>query len=165
MKRLTLMRHAKSSWRMPGLPDVERPLNKRGKRDAPEMGRRLAQRGCDPQRLVSSPARRALATAKAVAKALGRSRTEIEIDDRIYGAGPAELVDVIRGLDDGLDHVMLFGHNPTVTEVVYRLTGTRLDNVPTSGVVDVELDVDAWRDLRDGGGRLVEFDYPKRALP
>jgi phosphohistidine phosphatase len=162
VKRLTLMRHAKSSWKHPGLADEDRPLNKRGKSNAPEMGARLAARGFRPDRMVSSPAKRAWVTALAVAEQIGYPRGEIVEDQRIYGAGSRELIELLRELDDQLQHVMVFGHNPTFTEAAVRLTKAPIDNVPTSGVVDILFEIDSWRDLAEGRGKLQDFDFPKK---
>ena len=98
MKKLVLIRHAKSSWKNPGLRDFDRPLNKRGKADAPEMGRRLALRSLMPDRLLSSPAKRAIRTAEIIAGAIGFPAGRISRMDRLYGAGVAELIGILQGL-------------------------------------------------------------------
>jgi len=161
MKQLILIRHAKSSWKRPELPDRERPLNKRGNRDAPEMGRRLARKKVRPDLVITSPARRARATARKITRELEYA-AEASIDERLFGATAEELLDVVRCIDEGAQHAMLFGHNPEITEFAEELTRERLDNVPTCGVVRIELDIARWNEVEMGSGRLVEFDYPKR---
>jgi phosphohistidine phosphatase len=159
MKTLILVRHAKSSWKKP-LPDHLRPLNKRGKRDVPMMGKRLAKREIEPDAIISSPATRALATAETIAQEIGYPRDEIRVDERLYGASAFELLEIIQELDDHLDCVMLFGHNPGLTDLVNDL-GCDVDNVPTCGVVELEFDIDFWATVGDIDPTHVDFDYPK----
>src|SRR5215510_15416674 len=112
MKTLFLVRHAKSSWKDRTLPDKERPLNDRGKRDAKEMGERLVQRDARPDLVLSSPARRALTTAKIIARELDYKPKNIVVDDRLYAVDADDLLDVIRKVGGESKRVMLFGHNP-----------------------------------------------------
>ena len=121
MRELIIVRHAKSSWKDAGLDDRERTLNKRGERDAPEMGARLARRPDRPDLIVSSPAVRALETARIIARKLEYPRKKIMVEDRLYGAGIVELLDVIRNADDSVTTLMLFGHNPGLTELANHL--------------------------------------------
>jgi phosphohistidine phosphatase len=161
MKTLTLVRHAKSSWDHPGLTDFERPLNQRGIRDAPRMGSRLAARNEPPQSIISSPAVRALTTAKVIASALGYRAAGIIADERLFHAYSEQLLDVIRGFDASLRHVMLVGHNPGLTNLVEQLAQAGIANIPTCGIVVIDFSIDHWRDLSDGAGELLLFDYPK----
>lgn len=165
MRRLLLVRHAKSSWKFPHLSDFERPLNGRGNRDAPHMGKRLAARGLEPDLVLSSPAARALATAKIIAGALGYPEKKIvEIGD-LYGAGIRTFLDALaagekrRGKSET---VMLVSHNPGVTDLVNYLTGASIGNVPTCGVAVIGFDAERWKGIGRGAGRLVDFDYPKK---
>ena len=162
MKRLTLIRHAKSSWRNPELPDFERPLNHRGEQDAPRMGRRLADRGLVPDLLLVSPARRTRLTAEAIAEQLAVDSGRITFDERIYLATVGELVALLRTIDEKLGNVLLVGHNPGITDLANYLVGGRLENVPTCGVFSVELPIPGWRDLERAAGTLVYYDYPKK---
>ena len=123
MKTLFLVCHAKSSRDDPSLPDRERPLDERGLRDAPAMGKRLAERKIKPDLLVSSPAVRALTTAHLIADELGYARDDIAIDDRLYASSADGLLAVVRVLDNKLGSVMLFGHNPEFTDLAQRLSG------------------------------------------
>jgi phosphohistidine phosphatase len=161
MKILTLVRHAKSSWKNPDLADHERPLNKRGERDAPEMGRRLAAQGQCPDLIVTSPAVRAKVTAETIAEAVGYRVGDIVEDERIYEANAGKLLDVIRELDDSHRHVMLFGHNPGFTHLVNRLAEDAVDNVPTCGVVQLEHEGGSWSEVGRLGSMTMDFDYPK----
>lgn len=163
MKKLTLVRHAKSSWKDPHLTDEERPLNQRGRRDAPEMGRRLAERDVVPDLLISSPAERALTTAQLIAEAIGYPPEGIEEEDLLYLAGVDEWMEVIWSLDDALDQVMLFGHNPGLTDLVNTISTLRLANVPTCGVIELAFDIDRWCQVGRVRPRQATFDYPKKA--
>ena len=162
MKRLSLLCHAKSSWKQPELADIERPLNARGKRDAPVMGERLAAAGFRPDLLVTSPARRAARTASRIARAIGYPEDAIRIDREVYFADAAELLRRVRALPPELGHVAIVGHNPSLTEIANTLAGAAIANVPTCGVVRLELDVDAWSEARPRCARVIDFDYPKR---
>jgi phosphohistidine phosphatase len=161
VKILTLVRHAKSSWKHPELTDRRRPLNKRGERDAPEMGRRLAGRGEAPDLIVSSPAVRALTTARTIARAVGHAEDEIVLVESVYHADAEDLLEFVRGLADSYDHVMLFGHNPALTDLVNRLAAEPLDNVPTCGVVRLEHPGATWDGFGRSGPLAMSFDWPK----
>jgi phosphohistidine phosphatase len=160
VKVLILVRHAKSSWKHAGRPDELRPLNKRGKRDAPMMGERLARRGVDPELMLSSPAVRATATAKAFAREIGYPVEEIRIDERLYEADAFELLEVIEELNDALDCVVLFGHNPGLTELANDL-GCDVANLATCGVVELRFDTGRWATIGESEPIYVDLDYPK----
>lgn len=162
MKNLVLIRHAKSSWDDPGLDDLERPLNGRGKRDAPLMGTVLKERGLSPDIILTSPARRALKTAKVVAERLGFPTERLSIDGRIYLCGTATLLDLIQQLPDASDQVVVFGHNPDLTDLVNLLADAGIGNLPTCGAASLDFAVDSWAAVAAGAGRLRFFDYPKR---
>jgi len=162
MRRLTLVRHGKSSWAEPYSGDFDRPLNGRGKRDARLMGERLASRGARPDVIVASPARRARKTARIIAGALGYGKKKIREEPPIYEADVGTLIDIIHHLGGRARHAILVGHNPGFTDLAEDLTGERLGNVPTCGVVTIEYDVDSWGKVSRGRGRLVYFDFPKR---
>jgi len=162
MKRLTLVRHAKSDWSLAGQADWDRPLNKRGQRDAPEMARRLRSRKLKPDLMLSSPAVRALSTASVMARELKVPAALIVQDERLYLATPADMLAVIRELGGEAKHLMVFGHNPGMTELANRLSASdQIDNLPTCGVFTAQFDVRDWSLLDWGSGEDVEFDYPK----
>jgi len=162
MKRLTLVRHSKSDWSLPGQQDWDRALNKRGQRDAPEMARRLRARKLKPDAILTSPAVRALATATIMARELKIAPSIVRQDERLYLAGPADMLTVIRELGGDARHLMVFGHNPGVTEFANRLSaGDRIDNMPTTAVFTATFAVDDWSELDWGSGQDAQFDYPK----
>ena len=162
MRRLTLVRHAKSDWSLPGQVDWDRPLNKRGQRDAPEMARRLRSRKLKPDLMISSPAVRAITTASVMARELKVAATQLRQDERLYLAAPADMLAVIRELGDGAKHLMVFGHNPGITEFANQLSASEhIDNLPTCGVFTALFHLADWADLRWASGQEVEFDYPK----
>jgi phosphohistidine phosphatase len=162
MKRLTLVRHSKSDWSLPGQQDWDRALNKRGQRDAPEMARRLRARKLKPDAILSSPAVRALATATIMARELKIAPSIVRQDERLYLAGPADMLTVIRELGGNARHLMVFGHNPGITEFANRLSaGDRIDNMPTSAVFTATFAIDDWSELDWASGRDAQFDYPK----
>ena len=162
MKTLTLIRHAKSSWKYPGLDDMDRPLNRRGGRDAPLMGDILAERGCHPDAVFASPALRALRTAEMIATAIRYPQQRIMLDDRLYHADAGDLLDVIKSMDDSLGWVACVGHNPGMTDLANYLGRQRFDNVPTCGVVEIRFDTDRWIDIEQTEPNSTDFDFPKK---
>jgi phosphohistidine phosphatase len=162
MKNLILIRHAKSSWDDASLSDKERTLNKRGKRDAPQMGLLLKEKGLLPDAILASPAKRAHKTAKLIAAELDYPKKRIDLHDEIYEHGLAALVDLIAEFKDDWSRVFLVGHNPELTDLANRLTGASIENVPTCGMVSVEFDSATWRDCVREGGRLAWFERPPK---
>jgi phosphohistidine phosphatase len=166
VKTLTLIRHAKSSWKDIYLLDIDRPLNKRGKRDAPMMGQRLADRGTSPELIVSSPATRAMVTAETIAHEIDYPLDDIVVDERIYMADVGDWLAVVRSLDDTLEHVMCFGHNPGLTDLVNTLSPSQyIDNVPTCGVIELDFETNTWASVGDVVPTRMNFDYPKKTSP
>jgi phosphohistidine phosphatase len=164
VRRLTLVRHAKSDWSLPGQPDWDRPLNRRGQRDAPEMARRLRSRRLKPDLVLTSPAVRAVTTATIIARELKVDAGRIAPDERLYLASPAQMLAVVRELGGSALHVMLYGHNPGITEFANRLSaGEQIDNLPTCGVFTATFDIANWDALDWGLGEDGTFDYPKNA--
>jgi phosphohistidine phosphatase len=164
MKRLTIIRHGKSSWEDPDIADFDRPLNRRGKDDAPEMGRRLASRGERPDLIVTSPAKRAVSTMNRIAREIGFTESRILRDCRVYEAGAGELLGIIREIEDIHGYVVLCGHNPGLTELCNLVSNLTIDNLPTCGVVSIEFPVDSWSDVAAGSGVVRYFDFPKRVV-
>jgi phosphohistidine phosphatase len=162
MKTLYIFRHAKSSWKNPDLTDFERPLNKRGKLNAPHMGRILREKGVKPNLFISSPAKRALKTAKLVANELDYPEKKIKKDDRIYDNYLNSILRVIKEIDDQVLKLIIFGHNPAFTELAEYLSGEEVDNVPTSGIVAIEFEIESWSEIAENKGRLLFFEYPKK---
>ena len=162
-KRLYLLRHAKSSWDDPSIEDFKRPLNKRGQRDAPAMGRRFRERGYVPDRIVSSPAERAYDTARTVARELGYAVADIVTEDELYLAGSVTLLEYVHATPDALGSLMLVAHNPGMTDLANSLTDQRIDNLPTCGLYCADFSIQRWHELSPGSGTLVCFDYPKKS--
>ena len=162
MKSLTLIRHAKSSWKNPDQADFERPLNKRGKKDAPLMAEKLAANMARPDLILSSSAKRAIDTAKIFAEKLDYPKSNIVQQRSIYEAGLSELLDIIHAIDDTHSSVLLFGHNPGFTYLGELLTNHEVENIPTCGIFAMQFAVSSWREIAPATGTLVSFDYPKR---
>ena len=164
MKRLFIVRHAKSSWGGIGLSDFERPLNERGKRDAPEMAQRLQNRKVKIETFVSSPAKRAKSTCKAFCKVFKISEDEIIFKDELYHASPDVYYKVIRELTADYKNVAIFGHNPGITDFVNSLSeGVRIDNMPTCSVFAIEMEMNSWEDFEKAVKKFLFFDFPKSA--
>ena len=162
MKTLFLVRHAKSSWKDASLPDLLRPLNKRGRRDAPMMGRRMAKRGVEVELLLSSRATRAQQTAEALAEELSYPWDEIVTEEGLYEADSDEILTVIEEQDDWIDRLMVVGHNPGLTSLANYLARADIENVPTTGVVELRYDVSDWSAVASTKPIKVRFDYPKK---
>lgn len=160
MKTLLLLRHAKSSWEDPALADHDRPLNKRGRKAAPRMGRLLTETGLRPDRVLCSSARRAQETLRLVFEAAG---IDIPSDTRrdLYHCDVAEFVAALRGVAEPADCVMIVGHNPGLEDFLVHLTNCR-EGFPTAALAQIELDLTAWSQFGTGsGGRLVQLWRPR----
>ncbi len=155
-RTLLIMRHAKSSWKNHNLSDRDRPLNKRGLRDAPMMGERLNALGYSCDRLISSPALRAKSTAKTVSSAFSYDGEIIE-DERLYMADVKDYLDVIAGVDMEVKDLMIVSHNPGSEELLSYLTGVESD-LPTSAYALIAV-MGSWRDM--DLARLLHYDFPK----
>jgi phosphohistidine phosphatase len=158
-KKLLLVRHGKSDWGNLDLKDFDRPLNKRGKENAPEMAERLLERGFNFDLIVSSPAKRAKSTAKYFAEAY--KVNQIQFEESIYEANTTALLKVVNGLDDAANTVIMFGHNPGFTDFTNELSHADIYNIPTAGMVLISFPFDSWKMVSKGTGELVFFDYPK----
>ncbi len=164
-KRLTIIRHAKSSWENPDFDDHDRPLNKRGLRNAPEMGARLAKRNWLPELFLVSTARRARDTATLIAVEVGYMEERIVLDDRLYLAEPGEWRNIIDTFPAEATHIACVGHNPGITELANHFSDELINNMPTCGLIDMGFEVDAWADLFATKPVTFEFDYPKKPPP
>lgn len=161
MKSLILVRHAKSSWDDPALSDYDRPLNDRGRKDAPMMARRLLSKGIRPDILVSSPARRALTTAHAFAAEMDIPLHQIQTAEALYMAGPGDFLRVITTLDDAVGTAAVFSHNPGITDFANLLGVARIDHFPTCAVFGIHIDTSHWKDIGNAGKSFWFFDFPK----
>lgn len=161
MKTLILVRHGKSSWDHPGLADFDRPLAQRGLRDAPRMARRLRRAGARPDVIISSPAARANATAEIFADELALGDDRLIREPAIYAASWQELLDLVQGLHDSWQTVMLVGHNPGFTQLAAQLADDAPGNIVTSAWVVLALPVERWLDVRAGCRAELVYDFPK----
>ena len=144
------------------MPDKDRPLSDRGKRDAPKMGKRLAKRDVKPDLILSSPAMRALTTAEIIAKKRDYKRKDIVVDDRLYAGEADDLLNVIHKLSDKRERVILVGHNPELTELAHRLS-SEITHMPTCAVAAFTFDAKSWSNIGKAKPVKVALDYPKKS--
>jgi len=156
MKTLFLLRHAKSSWSNPELKDFERPLSERGFEDVPIMAQRFQHRNSSVDCIICSPATRARTTATLFGEAIGFTKEDIISNPELYFAGSAMFLKAAATL--------LVGHNPAITEFVNEMANCRIDNIPTCGIAELQVPIDAWSDITMGQAKLVEFDFPKKPV-
>lgn len=161
MKTLFLIRHAKSSWADIGARDIDRALNDRGHKDAPEMANFLKNKGILPDLIVSSPAKRALMTAGYFATAFSMPVKNIDIQHDIYEADETTLLHVVRDLPPAANTILLFGHNPTFTYFANRYAIEFIDNVATCGIVQYNMSVAEWTDFNEKTVKVAGYFYPK----
>lgn len=159
MKKLFVLRHAKSSWDNPSLADFDRPLNDRGLAAAPFMGRVLSSKGYRPELILSSPAERAKMTAILVKAAAGLD-CPLEFDDRIYEASPHKLQKVLSKVASDAGSVMIAGHNPGMEGFVKLLT-SKNEPMPTASIAVIDLNIDNWSGIGPSTGKLIEVLRPK----
>lgn len=160
MKKLHFLRHAKSSWDQQSLSDVERPLNKRGIMATKIMAGALADAGCEFNNVFTSPAVRAYTTIENIASHLPRQNIQWQIDDELYTFNAGALFDWCHALSDDLDDVMVVGHNPAITELTNRLTGSNIIDAPTCSYIQMEFD-GHWKDLGKNTAKRIKFLTPK----
>lgn len=161
VKRLLIIRHAKSSWDYPELSDFDRPLNKRGKRDLPEMANRLYKTGIQIDQFLSSPANRTITTAKGHATAYGVSESEIQQKRQLFHASSFAIKQVISETSDSINSLAVFGHNPGLTDLIEELSDFELWNLPTCAICVIDFEIDSWRKITLIKGKKVYYDYPK----
>ncbi len=164
MKTLLLVRHAKSSWDTPGMKDFDRPLNERGRKDAPEMAKRVKDKGINIDLVVTSPAKRAKKTAQFFAEVFGEKKGEIKLVDELYLAAPEAFARTIQSLDNHSGCVALFAHNPGITEFASSLSNVRVDDMPTCAVFAVQAEVNHWNEFMQAEKKFLFFDYPKNPI-
>lgn len=161
MKKVYLIRHAKSSWEEPWSNDHDRPLAPRGLRDAPKMGKRLKLKGIIPDKIISSTALRAKETAELIAEELKFPVKKIDFDSRLYHASASTYLHFIRQQDDKIDCLFVIGHNPGMNELIHHL-GIDLDNLPTAGICGFESKENSWSDFKPKKTKMIYLDYPKK---
>jgi phosphohistidine phosphatase len=164
VKTLILVRHAKSDWGNPGLDDFDRPLNERGKKDAPAMAQRLLDKKIKIDAFIASPAKRATKTAKFFAEAFKRKKEDIVFKEKLYLAEPATFFSVIANADDKFESIAIFSHNYGITDFANMLTDVRIDNIPTCGVFALKANCSSWADFKEAKKEFWFFDYPKAGV-
>lgn len=164
MKRLYLIRHAKSSWDYPELADFDRPLNKRGLRDAPFMGLLLREKNIKPDLFLSSPSKRTVMTAQLFAGAMDYPVENIVTKPSIYEATCDSLLNAVQAIPEEMREVALFCHNPAITQVANLLASKAVSNIPTCGIFCIDFGTLSWRDIEAGKGFFQFFLYPKKFL-
>ncbi len=160
-KQLYLIRHAKSSWKDSSIGDHDRPLNKRGRHDAPLMAQIIKDSGVSPDMLISSTALRALSTAKAFAEVFGFRGKDIQREDSLYMGWQKDFIKCIEKIDDINDCVFIFSHNPGITDFANSLCHTNILNIPTCGIFHSEIETDSWKKAGISKARFISLDYPK----
>lgn len=161
MKTLFLLRHAKSSWDDPDLKDFERPLSDRGNNDAPKMAKRFLKRHDSVACIICSPAMRAKTTARIFAGGIGYDKDDVVSNPELYFAGTNMFLKAASLVDETCETAMLVGHNPAITEFVNAMANSDIENIPTCGLVELQLNIDDWADISLGEATLIDFDYPK----
>jgi len=161
-KTLYIVRHGKSSWDYPGIQDIDRPLIERGISSSYKMSRSFFGKNPPPELIVSSPAIRALHTALIFARTLEMPASLLEIDHVIYMATDGDLIELIYSFDDSLNSIMVFGHNPCLTDFSNRFLKDKIDNIPTSGMITLVFKTKSWKEI--GPNTLIreDFEYPKK---
>lgn len=162
MKTLILIRHAKSDWSNPFLHDFDRELNSRGLKDAPMMGTILAHKNIHPDLILSSPAQRAKSTAIEIGRKLSFPENTITYDSSLYESDIETVFEIIRSVSDTCKTLLVFGHNPEMTECANALCGADIENIPTCGVVAMQLKEDTWKTIGFDTAELLFFDTPKQ---
>lgn len=161
MKRIYIVRHAKSSWENAALPDHDRPLNDRGKNDAPFMAQKCFDLGYLPDQIITSTAKRALKTAKKFHTVLGQD-ISFRTESKLYHAPSSTYFEECYGLEESTKSVMLFGHNPGITYLANEIHGDYVDNVPTCGILVIDVHVKFWNEVEPTQCYLEDFLYPKK---
>lgn len=163
-KTLLLIRHAKSDWNSPVLKDFDRPLNERGKRDAPLMAKRLLDKKIAIDAFISSPAKRARKTAELFAKEYKRKKDDLIFFDELYLADPKKIYSIISKTEERYNNIAVFSHNNGITDFANTLTDVRVDDMPTCAIFAIKIKEGSWADFERSGKEFWFFDYPKSGL-
>lgn len=162
LRNICFVRHAKSSWENPQLADIDRPLSKRGERDAPFLASKMVDLQITADLIITSPAVRARTTARIFADAVELDSSCFIVNDMLYGADVTEIVKMVQGIDDKYKSIFVFGHNPTMTIMANCFAGVDISNVPTCGVLQAKTMVSGWKDWSPEVSAFVGFYYPKQ---
>lgn len=161
MRHLTLIRHAKSSWKNPGLADYDRPLNKRGRKNAPLMGSRFTARSISFDAIFSSSAKRTIETTRLISEEINFPLHRVIFSSRIYESDCSSLFQYVSQIEDTYVDVAIVGHNPTLCELINFLSVEKISRLPTCGIGRIRFEVERWSNIGEEVGELVLFDYPK----
>ncbi len=161
-RQLIIARHGKSSWKQESIKDIDRHLKERGIHDAYKMANRLNDNTIHPEILISSPATRALHTAMIFARTLNHPLDQVQLQEIFYTGDEQDVLDVVRQTPDSNSSVMIFGHNPTFTDLANLFLSQELDNLPTSGIVAIEFETGQWQEIGKANLRDEWVDYPKK---
>ena len=161
MKKLIIIRHSKSSWIDPSLDDINRPLNDRGLKDAPFMAKVVAQKDIFPDFIISSPSLRTKLTLKFFIDELNYDK-EIAYEKKIYEAPMENILEVVKNIDNKYEIVFLFGHNPGLNEFVNFISDANIENIPTSGMIELGFYTKSWKDISKKNSKFICFEYPKK---
>lgn len=159
MKTILINRHAKSDWNDGSIKDFDRPLNKRGTNDAPIMANRLKNQNIFIDKIISSPANRAITTAKVFAEKLNINEIQEEI--KIYHYGEKFIKENLPKMGNAINTILFFGHNPDFTSLATYYTGELFSNIPTCGIVCIDFEINDWSEIDNQNGKIRFFDYPK----
>ncbi len=163
MKTLLLIRHAKSSWNDVTLSDFDRPLNERGKEDAPQMAKRMLDKKILPDLFISSPAKRAKKTASIFMEVYNENKKNLVLIPSLYEASVLNFYNAIKIVDDKYNSIALFSHNPGITEFANSLIDNKIDNIPTCGVFAVSVKTKKWNEIQNADKEFLFFDFPKNS--
>jgi phosphohistidine phosphatase len=161
-RQLFIVRHGKSDWSDPELRDIDRPLKNRGVQNAYAMAGFLKEKGYKPELMISSPAARALNTATIFFREMEMIPDRLIVDERMYHAGPREIMEIIAGVPDKFQSVMIFGHNPCFTQLANLFLTDHIYNIPTAGVVFLNFAMGKWQDITKTKPVDHFFEYPRK---
>ncbi len=160
-RQLFIVRHGKSDWSDPELRDIDRPLKNRGVRNAYAMAGFIKEKGLKPEIMISSPAARALNTASIFFRVLEMKQDELIVDQQLYHASPGEIMDILTGVPDRYRSTMIFGHNPSFTQLANVFLTEHIYNIPTAGLVFLNFKMDKWQEISKTKPVDYFFEYPK----
>ena len=161
MKKILFIRHAKSDWGNPNLSDMDRPLNKRGKRDAPGMGRRFLKLNMKPDCIYRSPSTRTTQTIDLLTHTAQWQDVDIKEEDWLYHASNQDYLTGIENLNNDQNYICLCAHNPGITDIVNYLSGEYIVNMPTCAIALIDFQTGDWKEVSGSTGNLLHFDFPK----
>ena len=164
MKSVYFIRHAKAADKIPGQNDFERDLADKGRHDAQLMAKKLKMKGTQPDLIVSSTALRALNTATLFAEALAYDPQSIKTRDKLYNAAPESIQECLFEWDDNVETLLLFGHNPGISELAIELSNEKADILPTCGIACFEFDIEQWQDAGQETKKMVYQDFPAKGI-